>query len=371
MADVLAWSNTEDDLNLLQQARSVLESGKLVVLPSESGYLIAGCARSPESMAGLLSFAEQNGSKLQLSLLRSPEQMQTLPLGAVGEKLARRCWPGPLTIQPEPGHWSQWLTLFCEDAQSRITGSGLRCPAHVTMLWALQKMQEPIAFVDLPGQGTGRAFTAADAIASAGEAAALVIDGGAVEEPELPTTIQLTSNGWSILEEGSWTDQDLQAQMAHLIVFVCTGNTCRSPLAEVLCKKTLAERLGCPVEELPDRGFVVMSAGVNAFEGAPASPESVAIAREQGLELSSHCSQGLHQSLAQQADTLVCMTNGHLESVLSYFPEIQDRARLLSSEGQDLPDPIGQTIEIYRKCAEQIQADLVAIADELIAKQVK
>ena len=61
---------------------------------------------------------------------------------------------------------------------------------------------------------------------------------------------------------------------ARWTVFVCTGNTCRSPLAEGLCKKLLAERLGCPAEELPQRGFLVISAGIAAMMGGEAAAEA-------------------------------------------------------------------------------------------------
>ena len=69
---------------------------------------------------------------------------------------------------------------------------------------------------------------------------------------------------------------------------MCTGNTCRSPLAEALAKKVLADRLGCTADELPGRGFWVLSAGVSAYGGGPASEESVTVAAEFGADLSGH-----------------------------------------------------------------------------------
>src|SRR5437870_3579606 len=84
----------------------------------------------------------------------------------------------------------------------------------------------------------------------------------------------------------------------RLVVFLCTGNTCRSPLAEVLCKKRLAESLGCTPEELPTRGFLVCSAGLSAFPGDSAANFSQNIAREYGMDLSGHFSQPLSPEFA-------------------------------------------------------------------------
>src|SRR5436305_11463842 len=112
------------------------------------------------------------------------------------------------------------------------------------------------------------------------------------------------------------------------ILFVCTGNTCRSPLAEALCKKRLAEQLGCRVEELAERGYVVASAGVSAYPGDEAAAAAVEIAAEFGACLDAHQSRPLDPELAASADHLLCMTRGHLELVRHLFPDLKCTPRL-------------------------------------------
>jgi protein-tyrosine phosphatase len=155
---------------------------------------------------------------------------------------------------------------------------------------------------------------------------------------------------------------------ARHIVFVCTGNTCRSPLAEALCKKLLAERLGCAVEQLPERGFVVLSAGVAAMMGGGAAAEAVEVARECGVDLTAHRSQPLAPELAEKADYLVAMTAGHLLSLAYQYPDLADRCRLLSPEGDDIPDPIGCDLDVYRDCARALARHLEGLVAELAAK---
>src|SRR5437763_1429761 len=144
-----------------------------------------------------------------------------------------------------------------------------------------------------------------------GEDVALVIDDGPCHYGQASTVVQVRGDDWDLLREGVFTKADLERQSASVIVFVCTGNTCRSPLAEGLCKKLLAERLGCSLEELPGRGFLVLSAGLSAMMGGRAAAESVEAAREFGVDLTGHRSRPLAAELVAQADHLVVMTQGH------------------------------------------------------------
>jgi protein-tyrosine phosphatase len=148
-------------------------------------------------------------------------------------------------------------------------------------------------------------------------------------------------------------------------VFVCTGNTCRSPMAEALFKKRMAERLGCPVEELPRRGFIVLSAGLAAMMGGGAAPEAIETVRELGADLSQHVSRPLSAKLAAQADYLVGMTRGHLLALAEAGAAPGACLRLLSAAGEDIADPVGADLPVYRECAQQIVRHLEGLLAEL------
>jgi protein-tyrosine phosphatase len=174
--------------------------------------------------------------------------------------------------------------------------------------------------------------------------------------------VAVNGNSWKVLREGVLTAADVQLQACCLIVFVCTGNTCRSPLAEALCKKMLAERLGCAPDALPEHGFIVLSAGLAALAGAGAALE----ARQLGADLSGHASRPLTTKLVAQADYLIVMTQSHQAALAAQFPGIGPRPRLLSACDEDLPDPIGCEQQVYQACAQQIVRDLQTLVPELL-----
>ncbi len=167
-----------------------------------------------------------------------------------------------------------------------------------------------------------------------------------------------------MLREGPISAEDIEQQSASLTVFVCTGNTCRSPMAEGLFKKKLADRLGCAVDDLPRRGFLVTSAGLAAMMGGSAADEAIETARTYGADLSGHVSRPLTPNLAAQADYLVAMTRSHLMALAGSFSS-GVCPRLLSPTGEDVSDPIGGEQQVYRDCAEQIWSCLDSLATEI------
>ncbi len=130
------------------------------------------------------------------------------------------------------------------------------------------------------------------------------------------------------------------------VLFVCTGNTCRSPLAEALFRDLVKDR--------PD--YTVQSAGVGAFSGQPASRHSVELARERGLDLSAHSSRAVTAGLVDEATHVFALSRSHLASLLMDYPEAGDKFYLLSEfapddslRGRDVTDPFGGGIEEYRE----------------------
>jgi len=136
-------------------------------------------------------------------------------------------------------------------------------------------------------------------------------------------------------------------------------------MAETLFKKRLAERLGCMVDELPARGFSVLSAGLAAMIGGEAAYEAIEVVRTYGGDLTRHRSQPLSVALAAQADYLIGMTRSHVTMMSEYYPQLGTEPRLLNPAGEDLADPVGCPRDVYEDCARQIWQALETLLAEL------
>lgn len=133
------------------------------------------------------------------------------------------------------------------------------------------------------------------------------------------------------------------------LLFICTGNTCRSPLAEVFTRK-LAEKDGFAVE--------AKSAGTHVTAAMPASLGSQTAALEYGTSLTGHISQPVTQELLSWADYVYCVTEHHLAFLTARFP---DSASKLLAFSSSIPDPFGQNDEAYHYCAAAIWGEICRI----------
>ena len=137
------------------------------------------------------------------------------------------------------------------------------------------------------------------------------------------------------------------------LIFVCTGNTCRSPIAEGLLKHLLGS----------DCGWEISSAGVCAANGWPPSENAVAALREKGIDISGQRSRTLTPELIEDADLLITMTQGHRLAVLAAVPQSDGKVFLLKSFGiaqcaADIYDPVGESLDVYRRVRDEIDAAL-------------
>src|SRR5687768_145656 len=262
MPAFLDWRQAAAPDALARQLSQALSAGEVVALPSEAGTVLAA---DPDRLADP---ARPPGLPAALPAHRldgffDPSEFFARSAPTPAERaLAARLWPGPVGWVHDDSPYPAWV------------------PAHQAVASVLAARQAPLAFFEL---ADGRAVDPA----ALGDAVRQVVTDGPPRPGPL-TLVRPNDTRWVVERPGVMTEAAIRHALARRIVFVCTGNTCRSPMAEGLFKHRLAERLGCPVDELPDRGFVVSSAGIAAGPGDAATRESVEAVRGFGVDLSDH-----------------------------------------------------------------------------------
>ncbi len=167
--------------------------------------------------------------------------------------------------------------------------------------------------------------------------------------------------------------------MTKTVLFVCTGNTCRSAMVEGMFKKILKER----TEDYSK--FNVISAGISVLPGISPTSEAISVMFEQGIDISQHHAQELQEELIKKADIILVMTNEHKEYIHKEFTFAQNKTFLLkkftlnnksernqnNERNYEIIDPIGKKIEFYRIVAKELKKNLKNILDKILEENNK
>ncbi len=322
----------------------MLVRGGLVALPTETVYGIAARADLPSAVAALRALKARPGDLALTWHVGNADALEQFPtVSPLARRLAGRYWPGPLTLVL-PGVPAGLERVGLEG------WTGVRMPAHRATAGILAKLSFPVVMSSANRHGEPPLTTAQEVErAFAGESLLdLVLDGGPAPLSESSCVLQLGRGRFEVLREGLIGLAQLRAAAGLHLGFVCTGNTCRSPMAEGLARKQIAARLETTVERLPEFGFVLESMGVLAGHGAPAARLAVQVMKEVGVDISSHRSRAAMARDIASFDALYCMTRSHREALVQSLPPGKDgNVELLDPAGRDIPDPIGGTRQDY------------------------
>jgi L-threonylcarbamoyladenylate synthase len=344
----------------VERAVESLRLGELVALPTETVYGLAARADLPLALERLSQVKGHSPDRaLTWHVAQAAQALSELPeLGGLVHRLVDRYWPGPLTLVlhgvPEG-----------LGAVARDGWTGVRQPAHEGTRAVLAAADFPVVMSSANLRGETPPADAAAVRSTFEDGVSLILDGGPASLAESSAVLAIGRGRFELLRPGILGLEELRATAGLELLFVCTGNTCRSPMAEALARSLLAERLGTDDPAL--FGFHVSSAGVMAGPGSPAARNAVSILAELGVDLGDHRSRGVHPRKAAEADRVYCLTADHRDALVALLPPGQaEHVELLDPEGRGLPDPIGGDLETSRRSAEAIRTALEARLDEWV-----
>jgi tRNA threonylcarbamoyl adenosine modification protein (Sua5/YciO/YrdC/YwlC family) len=359
-ATVLDVYDSDDPQAIIAESVDRLNAGEIVAFPTETVYGIAAKSSDTAAVAKLFDVkARSTGKPMSLAIgcndsLDNYAQNPT----AIMYRLARRCWPGPLTMVIQASDQIAGLSNESLALLAPNNWLGLRVPSNEVLLSVLDQLNEPLVLTSANKSDQADATTAVEVAEQLDDNVQLILDGGPTKIGTPSTVIKVHERHVEILRSGALTRDQIRTALQLEIVIVCTGNTCRSPMAEMLLKQKLAAANGIPIERLPQHGIHVCSAGITANNGSPAADQAINVLGKQDLDLTCHSSQPLSYALANSADLILTLSNSHQQAIVNEWPEFADKTSLLASDGSSVSDPIGGSYEIYQQCAVQIDTHL-------------